>query len=75
MQPWPSVRGEAILREMGHSDGSRAPVVVTVADSPDTRLFIELSSCGSDLTEARHALDLAVQGRQDGSGWLTQART
>lgn len=33
-----------------------------VEDSRDTRLFIELSSYGSDLTEAHHALDLAIQG-------------
>ena len=48
-------------------------MVVSVADSPDTRLFIELSSHGSDLTEARHALDLAVQGRQDDGSPLADA--
>jgi hypothetical protein len=52
---------------MGHGDGSGKPVVVSVSDAPDTRLFIELSSYGSDLTEARHALELAVQAREDGS--------
>lgn len=41
--------------------------MVAVADSPDARLFIELSSYGSDLTEASHALDLAMQGLEDGS--------
>lgn len=41
--------------------------MVTVRDSADARLFIELSSYGSDLTEARHALELAVQGKEEGS--------
>ena len=36
-------------------------VIATVPDSPDARLFIELSSFGSDLTEAHDALDMAVR--------------
>lgn len=40
--------------------------MVTVRDPADTRLFIELSSYGSDLSEARHALDLAIQGDEEG---------
>ena len=52
---------------MEHSDGRGASLVVAVPDSPDTRLFIELSSYGSDLTEASHALDLATRGLEDGS--------
>src|ERR1700752_1527168 len=34
-------------------------VIATVPNSPDVRLFIELSSYGSDLTEAHSALDMA----------------
>ena len=64
-----------ILRDMDHSDGPAASLVVGVADSADTRLFIELSSYGSDLNEASRALDLATQGLQDGRHWLTPART
>ncbi|WP_157356965.1 hypothetical protein [Arthrobacter sp. U41] len=41
--------------------------VVTVPDSADARLFVELSSYGADLAEARHALDLATGSRGDGS--------
>jgi hypothetical protein len=52
---------------MDDANGGRTPLIVTVRDSPDARLFIELSSYGADLTEARHALDLAVQGKQEGS--------
>ena len=33
---------------MERGDGGRTPLVVTVKDSSDTRLFIELSSYGSD---------------------------
>lgn len=52
---------------MGHGEGSEVPNVVLVPDSPDARLFVELSSHAADLTEARHALELAIEGRQDGS--------
>ncbi|TFD68224.1 hypothetical protein [Cryobacterium gelidum] len=44
---------------------------VAVPDSPDARLFVELSSYGADLTEARHALELAlavVAGGHDHDG-------
>lgn len=41
--------------------------VVRVPDSADTRLFIELSSYGADLAEARHALDLAIKSRGEGA--------
>lgn len=41
--------------------------MIPVVDSPKSRLFIELSSYGSDLAEARNALDLAVQGLEEGS--------
>lgn len=51
---------------MDQGAGAETPLMVPVADSPDTRLFIELSSYGADLTEALHALDLAVQSREDG---------
>lgn len=43
------------------------PLVVTVRDSRDARLFVELSSYGSDLSEAQHALDLAIRGEEEGS--------
>ncbi|GAA2158605.1 hypothetical protein FHX52_2381 [Humibacillus xanthopallidus] len=52
---------------MNNPNGRRTPLVVTLRDSADARLFVELSSYGSDLTEARHALDLAVQGKEEGS--------
>lgn len=39
---------------------------VTVPDFADARLFVELSSNGADLAEARHALDLAVKSRGEG---------
>lgn len=38
-----------------------------VGDSPDSRLFVELSSYGSDLAEARHALDQAIRGFEEDS--------
>ena len=37
--------------------------VVAVPDSEDARLFVELSSYGADLAEARHALNLAIKSR------------
>lgn len=40
---------------------------VTVPDSDDARLFVELSSYGADLAEARHALDLAISTRAESS--------
>ena len=51
--------------DQGHGAGE--PLLVSAADSRDTRLFIELSSYRSDLTEASHALDLAINGQEDGS--------
>ncbi|MEO8425346.1 MAG: hypothetical protein ABI595_15725 [Actinomycetota bacterium] len=51
---------------MQHGD-EREPVMVMVEDSPDARLFIELSSLASDLTEADHALELAVRSSDVGS--------
>jgi hypothetical protein len=38
---------------------------VSVPDSPDARLFVELSSFGADLSQARHALSLAAEGGDD----------
>lgn len=52
---------------MGHGEEAPPFVVVPVGDSPESRLFIELSSYGSDLVEARNALDLAIQGFEEGS--------
>ena len=51
--------------QMDDANVGRTPLMVTVRDSPDARLFIELSSYGADLTEARHALDLAIQGKEE----------
>ena len=39
--------------------------MVTVGDSPESRLFVELSSYGSDLVEARNALEMAIQGFEE----------
>ena len=52
---------------MEHADDRQPFVTIPVGDSPDSRLFIELSSYGSDLAEARHALDLAIRGFEEGS--------
>lgn len=40
---------------------------VVIEDSPDARLFIELSSYATDLVEAAEALDLAVRNEQPNS--------
>jgi hypothetical protein len=48
-------------------------VIVPVEDSPDARLFIELSSYGADLTETLHALDLAISSAEQDSE-LAEAR-
>lgn len=50
--------------EMDEGEAGR-PLIVAVEDSPDTRLFIELSSHATDLTEASHALDWALRATQD----------
>lgn len=52
---------------VGDDEDAQPFVVVPVGDSAERRLFIELSSYGSDLAEARNALDLAIQGLEDGS--------
>ena len=44
---------------------ARSPLIVAVDDSPDARLFIELSSHAADLTEAGDALDWALRPAQD----------
>jgi hypothetical protein len=44
---------------------ARSPLIVAVDDSPDARLFIELSSHAADLTEARDALGWVLQAEQD----------
>jgi hypothetical protein len=46
---------------------ARRPVIVAVDDSPDARLFIELSSHAADLTEASDALEWALHSGQDHS--------
>jgi len=50
-----------------HGDDAQPFVTISVGDSPDSRLFIELSSYGSDLAEARQALDLVIRGFEEGS--------
>jgi len=50
------------------------PLLVAVEDSPDTRLFIELSSYAADLAEARHALELAIRGVEEGSALADASR-
>ncbi|TFD27710.1 hypothetical protein [Cryobacterium lyxosi] len=45
--------------------GETAFEFVMIPDSPDARLFVELSSYGVDLSEARHALELASEGGED----------
>lgn len=52
---------------MGLDEDAPPFVVIPVGDSPESRLFIELSSYGSDLAEARDALDLAIRGLEAGS--------
>lgn len=53
----------------GSVNSAEEPIfkVVTIPDSADARLFVELSSYGADLAEARHALDLAINSRGEGS--------
>ncbi len=48
--------------QVGHEEDVQPFVVVPVGDSPESRLLIELSSYGSDLVEARNALNLAIEG-------------
>jgi hypothetical protein len=50
---------------MYDGEAERSFVVVSVPDSPDARLFVELSSFGADLSQARHALSLAAEGGDD----------
>lgn len=52
---------------MKHTRDGQPFLMVPVGDSADSRLFVELSSYGSDLAEARHALDLAIRGFEEGS--------
>lgn len=52
---------------MEHGGDAQPFVLIPVGDSPESRLFIELSSYGSDLAEARDALDLATRGFEEGS--------
>lgn len=52
---------------MEQAEDGQPFLIVPVGDSADSRLFIELSSYGSDLAEARHALHLAIRGFEEGS--------
>ena len=47
------------------NDGETVFECVMIPDSMDARLFLELASYGADLSEARHALDLACEGGED----------
>jgi hypothetical protein len=59
---------------VGHDQDAQPFLVVRVGDSPESRLFIELSSYGSDLAEARNALDLAIRGFEEGSVFADASR-
>lgn len=54
------------VRDDGHVSNNRKTsielVIVPVPDSADAQLFVELSSYGADLMEARYALELALRG-------------
>ena len=52
---------------MEASEGARPFVMRPLPDTPDSRLFVEMSSYASDLVEARHALNLAVRSLTEGS--------
>ena len=52
---------------MEASEGARPFVMMPLPDTPDSRLFVEMSSYASDLVEARHALNLAVRSLTEGS--------
>lgn len=58
---------------MDNRDAEPSFLMVSIGDSVDARLFVELSSYASDLAEARHALDLATKGLGEGSP-LAEAR-
>ena len=59
---------------MGHDEDAQPFILIPVGDTAESRLFIELSSCGSDLAEARNALDLAVQGLAEGPALADASR-
>jgi hypothetical protein len=50
---------------MHDGDPERPFLIVAVPDSPDARLFVELSSFGADLSQARRALGLAMDDTKD----------
>lgn len=52
---------------MAEVEDPATPLAAMVEDSPDARLFIELSSHAADLMEAHHALTLALQEHGSGS--------
>ena len=59
--------GETRVRDDGlvSNDGETLFECVMIPNSVDARLFVELSSYGADLSEARHALDLASEDGED----------
>lgn len=59
---------------MEHTEDGQPFLLVPVGDSADSRLFIELSSYGSDLAEARHALHLAIRGFEEESDLADASR-
>ncbi|MCE0485451.1 hypothetical protein [Ornithinimicrobium sediminis] len=59
---------------MEHTEDGQPFLIVPVGDSADSRLFIELSSYGSDLAEARHALHLAIRGFEEESDLADASR-
>ena len=52
---------------MANNEGEPSFDMVPLPDTPDSRLFVELSSYAADLAEAHHALTLAVRSLADGS--------
>ena len=50
---------------MHDGDAERSLLVVVVPDSPDARLFVEMSSFGADLSQASQALGLAIDANDD----------
>jgi hypothetical protein len=50
---------------MHDADAERSLLVVAVPDSPDARVFVEMSSFGADLSQASHALGLAMDATDD----------
>ena len=64
-----SIRDDGLVS----NNGELAFEYVLIPDSADARLFVELSSYGADLCEARQALDLASEGAEGSRLWDASA--